>query len=125
MPAFYRIDKQKRLIVSTASGVLTLDDVLKQQQQLLKDSDFDPSFSQLVDFDDVTEVAVATDDVRRMAEKSIFEPGTRRALVAQKSDVAFGLSRMFEILRNLKGDEGVRAFRDRKQALTWLFSRED
>ena len=124
MAASYRIDKQKRLIVSTASGVLTLDDVLRQQERLLKDTDFDPSFSQLVDFDDVTEVAVATDDVRRMAEKSIFMPGTRRALVAQKSDVAFGLSRMFEILRNLKGDEGVRVFRDRDQAIAWLFSKE-
>jgi hypothetical protein len=125
MPASYRIDKQKKLIISTAFGVLTLDDVLKHQQQLVRDTDFDPSFSQLVDFDEVTEVAVATDDVRRMAERSIFVPGTRRALVAQKSDVAFGLSRMFEILRNLKGDQGVRVFRDREQALAWLFATED
>lgn len=125
MPASYRIDKQKRLVVSSAFGVLTLDDVLKHQQQLLKDRDFDPSFSQLVDLDEVTEVAMATDDVRRIAEKSIFVPGTRRAVVAQKSDVAFGLSRMFEILRNLKGDQGVRVFRDREKALAWLFSGED
>lgn len=124
MPASYRIDKQHRLIVSTASGVLTLDDMLQHQQQLLQDNDFDPSFSQLIDLDDVTQVAVATDDVRRIAEKSVFVPGTRRALVAQKSDVAFGLSRMFETLRNLKGDQGVRVFRDREQALAWLFAKE-
>jgi len=124
MPASYRIDKRNRLIVSTATGVLTTDDMVQHLRRLMKDKDFDPTFSQLVDFDDVTEIAVATDDVRKMAEKSIFSPGARRALVAEKSDVAFGLSRMFEILRDLKGDRDVRVFRDREQALAWLFAKD-
>ena len=124
MPASYRVNKRNRLIVSTATGVLTTDDMVQHLRRLMKDKDFDPTFSQLVDFDDVTEIAVATDDVRKMAEKSIFSPGARRALVAEKSDVAFGLSRMFEILRDLKGDRDVRVFRDREQALAWLFAKD-
>ena len=48
MPAYFRIDKERKLVMSTISGVFTLADGLAHQDILLKDLDFDPSFSQLL-----------------------------------------------------------------------------
>ncbi len=125
MPASYEIDKKQRLVMSTVSGVLTVDDIWAHQKRLAKDKDFDPSFSQLMDFNGVTEVVIKTDDVRKFAETSIFSPNSRRALVVERSDLIFGFSRMFEMLRGLKGDESIRVFRNRNEAMVWLFSRQD
>jgi hypothetical protein len=123
LSASYRIDKRQKLVVTTASGILTLADILDHQQRLLKDKDFDPGFSQLINFNAVKKFAVSTRDVRRLAGKSIFSPDARRALVAEKSDLVFGFSRMFEIIRDLRGDHRIRVFRDREQALAWLCSK--
>jgi hypothetical protein len=125
MPASYEIDKEQRLVMSTASGVLTVDDIWGHQKRLATDKDFDPNFSQLMDFNGVTEVAFETDDVRKFAETSIFSPNSRRALVVQRNDLVFGFSRMFEMLRSLRGDQSIRVFRNRNEALGWLFSRQD
>lgn len=45
MPAFYKIDKERRLVLSTAWGVFSLADALSHQRKLPKGPDFDPSFS--------------------------------------------------------------------------------
>jgi hypothetical protein len=49
MPAYFRIDKERRLVMSTISGIFTLADGLAHQENLLKDVDFDSSFCQLLD----------------------------------------------------------------------------
>lgn len=125
MPASYEIDKQQRLVTTIASGVLTADDIWDHQKRLTSDKDFDPSFSQLIDFNGVTELAVKIEDVRKLAETSIFSPDAWRALVIERNDLIFGFSRMFEMLRGLKGDHSIRVFRKRNEAIMWLFSRQD
>jgi len=40
MPAYFRIDKEHRLVLTTISGVFTLADGLAHQAKLLKDPDF-------------------------------------------------------------------------------------
>lgn len=124
MPASYEIDKQKRMVVTTAWGVCTVDDVLRFREQVLKDSDFDPSFSQLADFTAVTQFDVTAGEVRMLAGMNPFSPDSRRALVAE-SGVVFGLARMFEILRGLKGETHIRVFRSRSEALAWLLEKEE
>jgi hypothetical protein len=47
MAAFYKIDKERHLVMSTGAGVLTLPDLLAHQEKLLADPDFSPDFSQL------------------------------------------------------------------------------
>ena len=42
MPAFYKIDKQRGLVLSSGSGVLTKSDLVTHMQQLLHDPEFDP-----------------------------------------------------------------------------------
>jgi hypothetical protein len=85
MPFFYKIDKQRRLVMSTAAGVLTKADVIGHQDQLLKDPDFDPSFSQLSDLSHVTGFDVTGADMREMTERTIFSSESRRAVIVAAS----------------------------------------
>jgi hypothetical protein len=123
MPAFYKIDKERKLVMSSGSGVLTREDLLGHQERLLKDPEFDPTFSQLSDLTQITKVDVTPEDVRLAARKNIFSPQSRRALLV-KDDLQFGLARMFEIHRELAGEKGIRVFRNIDEALDWIFAKD-
>jgi hypothetical protein len=122
-PAFYKIDKERKLVLSSGSGVLTREDVLGHQERLSRDPDFDPSFSQLSDFTHITKIELTPEDVRLAAKKNIFSPESRRAMVVN-NDLQFGLARMFEIHRELAGEKGIRVFRKIEEALDWVFLRD-
>jgi hypothetical protein len=119
MPAYFRIEKNKRLVMSTLSGVFTLADGLAHQEKLLKDPDFDPNFSQLLDCTHVTKLELGPDDVRRLAQRSIFSPNSRRAILVS-NDLVFGFARMFVMFREASGEKGVRIYRDLDEALYWV-----
>jgi hypothetical protein len=67
MSVDYRIDKKRRLVLSTGSGVFTMADALAHQEKLLHDPDFAPDFCQLWDLSLVIEVQLTSDDLRRLA----------------------------------------------------------
>ncbi len=119
MPATYAIDKQRRLVITTGSGRITLADALAHQEKLRKDQDFDPSFSQIMDLTQVIEFALEANDIRRIAQTTIFSRESRRAIIAS-SDLVYGFGRMFEILREIAGENGIRVFRDLDEALDWI-----
>jgi hypothetical protein len=58
LPVSYKIDRKRRLVMTTWSGVLTEDEILAHQQQLVIDPDFDRSFSQVSDFTGVRAVEI-------------------------------------------------------------------
>jgi hypothetical protein len=122
MPATYEIDKQRRLVITTVSDRLTLADALSHQDKLLKDPDFDSSFSQLMDLTRASGSDLEASDIRKMAQRKIFSPGSRRAIVAS-SNLVYGFGRMFEILRENAGENGIRVFRDIDEAVDWLLSK--
>ena len=121
MPAFYKIDKEHKVVLSTASGVFDLAAAAAHQDQLLADPDFDPSYSQLLDFSHVTSVQINADDVRKLAQRNMFWPCARRALLVT-SDLEFGFGRMFQMLRENAGEKGIRVFRNLEDALKWIFN---
>jgi hypothetical protein len=121
MPATYEIDKQRRLVITTCLDQLTLADGLAHQEKLLKDPDFDPSFSQLMDCTRVNFSGFAANDIRKLAERNIFSPQSRRAIVVS-SNLVYGFGRMFEMLRDSAGENGIRIFRDLDEAVDWLLS---
>jgi hypothetical protein len=124
MPAFYKIDKEHRVVLSTASGVFDLAAALAHQDQLLADPDFDPTYSQLLDYSHVTDVRIDANDVRKLAERSVFWPCSRRAMYVTR-DIEYGFARMFELLRENAGEKGIRVFRNLDDALTWIFAGRD
>ncbi|HXE36355.1 MAG TPA: hypothetical protein VN087_20745 [Verrucomicrobiae bacterium] len=123
MPFSYKIDKGRKMVMSTGYGVFTLDDALAHQEKLRKDHDFDPSYCQLMDFTHVTKLDLRAEDVRRLAEASIFAHDSKRAILAT-SDTAFGFARMFEILRTTRGEKGIQAFRNLDDALDWVLAKD-
>lgn len=118
MSADYEIDTDRRIIFSTASGVLTEDDLRGHRKQLRADPFFDPSFDQLWDCSEVTKVAVGIEVVRFLSRSSSYEAGAKRAVVAP-DDITFGLARMFQTLHE-DAPEEVRIFRSREEARRWL-----
>jgi hypothetical protein len=119
MPLFYKIDKPHKLVMTTASGVFDLAAAYAHQDQLLKDPDFDPVYSQLLDFTQVTKVEFSADDVRQIARRSVFWPCSSRAILVN-DDLLFGLATLFEMLRANAGEKGVRVFRSLNDALDWI-----
>jgi len=123
VPAFYTIDRERELVLSSGSGILTQEDVSNHMERLSTDPDFDPNFSQVLDFTNVTAVEIRPDDIRRLAERNIFSSHSRRAFVV-KDDLHFGLARMYEIYRELHGEMGIRVFRNFDDAMNWILAGE-
>jgi len=120
MPLNYVVDKQHRLVTSTASGVVTYSDVTSHQSRLKNDPDFDPTFDQLVDGTAVTQIELTTDNVRAIARQRLFAAGSRQA-IATGSEFAYGMARMFELYRDGAGTGRlVRVFNGLEAAQEWL-----
>ena len=113
------IDKQRRLITTTAEGRVMFDDVRGHQDRLLADPDFDPSFDQLIDGTAATKFEISADEARTLAERRILSPGSRRPFVATEPHI-FGLARMMEIYREGREYAEVHVFYSMDEALTWL-----
>lgn len=122
MPAEYQIDKNRRLVLTNCSDVLTMADLLAHGDRLLQDPDFTPNFCHFMDLSLVTEVELSSEELRRLAQRQVFSPESRRALLVG-NDLTYGLSRMFGIHREMLGEAGIRVFRDRAEALDWVLGK--
>jgi hypothetical protein len=118
MPTSYRIDKSLGMIFSSASGVVTDDDLRGHQRSVLADPDFDPRFNQIWDFQRVDDVEVSNAVLRALAESKSFSAESKRAVVAPR-DVVYGMARMFQMLHE-EAPEAFRVFRSPAEARAWL-----
>lgn len=119
VPTFYRIDKKRRFVHSTVSGEFTYDEAIAHQRDLSADRDFDPTFAQICDFTYATLAKISSEEVVKFAQRSIFSPDARRALIIPNLP-DYGLGRMYETVRGLEGQTGVRAFRTLEEAVDWV-----
>jgi len=99
---------------------VTREDILFHQQRLAADPDFSRNFSQLADFSRMAKSEIKATDVASFAAKNIFAPESRRAIIVA-DDEAFGLARMFEILRDAKGEAGIRVFLSVEEGFDWIY----
>lgn len=63
MPAHYVINVENRIVLTTFSGVLTLKDAAEQGTRLQHDPIFDSGFSELIDLNGVSEVALGYSEI--------------------------------------------------------------
>lgn len=125
MPCSYVIDRNKRLVITTARDRITFAEVMEHQDRLRADPAFNPDFNQLVDATEVTEVDATVDEVKRVANRRIFSPSSRRAFVATNPDV-FGVGRLLGAhLAMGRSPQQVNIFYDLPSALRWLGLNED
>ena len=122
MAAFYHIDKDRKLVMSTVSGALTRDDLESHMRKLRSDPDFDPRFSQLADFTHMTKLEVTADDIRYFARTSVFDSDSRRAFIVG-DDVSALLAEMFALLRKVAGERGRCVFRTLEEGIEWILPR--
>ena len=113
----HTIDKERRLILTTAEGRVTFDDIKDHQDRLLVDRDFDESLDQLIDTTAATKIDLSIRDAKVLAERRIVSPNSRRAFVATKPYI-FGLGRLMEIYHQPFGDGQV--FHSKDEALEWI-----
>lgn len=119
MPADFHVDAERRVVFSKGTGVLSQADVLDHMDRLMCHPDFLPEFDQLVDFRQLTKVALSSEEVRGLARRKIFSSQSKRAFVVA-TDLQFGLSRLFATYREFESEKGVSVFREMKEALDWL-----
>lgn len=121
IPALYKIDKERKLVLTTGFGFITKEEVLALQDRMSNDPELDPSFSQVADFAGLTGTDVVLADVQTFAQRDVFSIHSRRAIVV-KGDVAFGFAKIFELCRQLSGASGIRVFRSSDEAFAWILS---
>ena len=119
MPADYKIDTSRKMVFSIAYGNLTDQDVFKHQDKLRNDPDFDPSFSQLVDCTNVTEIdGLTSEALYVLAERDPFGLGSRRAFVAPQNP-EYNVFRLYELLTTVHEDVVV-VFKEMREAREFL-----
>lgn len=91
------IDVKQRLVVSTFSGEINDAEFLQVPSLIRSHPDFDPGFSEIVDFSGVTAGTLSILVIQELAQrKSIYSPASMHLVIAPQDHV-FGLSRMSQV----------------------------
>lgn len=118
MPVDYSIDPALGVVFSRWSGLVTTSEIIANAEQLREDPEFEGNYSELVDMRDFsgTDATSACLDgiIRRVDPYSVV---SRHAVLAP-GRAAFGIARMYQILRG----EGANCevFRKEEEARRWL-----
>ncbi len=123
MPTFYKIDTERKFVLTSGSGFITKQEVLALQDQMSNDPEFDPGFSQVADFSQLTDTDIGLADIRIFAQRDVFSIHSRRAIVV-KGAVALGFARVFELSLQLCGASGIRVFCDPAEAFAWVVAQD-
>lgn len=118
MPATYRIDTDLGVVFTEASGIVTDQDLLNNQDSLRSDRNFRPNLKKLADFRAVTDIEVTAAGVRALAAANPFGANSKCAMVTDNITV-FGLGRMFELVQPYPKGE-FRLFHSISEARAWL-----
>ena len=120
MPFTIETNQSKRLLFLGGCGVLSDEDVRAMVMAAIAHSEAEGLIGALVDLTKVENMDTSQDAVKSAAatnRRSTSLQGLRFAVVAPE-DIAFGLARMYELLRDDEGSTHV--FREYEAALRWL-----
>ncbi|MBW2397174.1 MAG: hypothetical protein JRG95_23235 [Deltaproteobacteria bacterium] len=125
MPLHFRIDEEAGLVITTAEGRVSAEDLVAHARELAKTPN--RPLRELVDFSETVEITLPTEAVsdaaRFLRDEDQNAAGSRVAMVA-KADAVFGMMRLFEAYRAHSGVL-IRVFRNRDDALRWLAGEAD
>ena len=125
MPLAYRIDREAKLVVAAGYGTLTDADVFRYERETGARSDM-IGYDELVDMSSVTAIDMVTDErVEELATEAAVRDavhGPAKLAIVAPDDIAFGLSRIFQIYRQVEpgSTKNVRVFRTMDAALEFL-----
>lgn len=114
-----QVDTDHRLITITLSGVMR-DSDLSRLFGSVGGPDVESDFDLLVDLQYVNCRGISTQTISTMAmTPPVLASPARRAVVA-RTEVCFGLVRMYEMLRNTEYGGSVQVFRNLAEARHWM-----
>ncbi len=120
MSCTYFIDHQRRLVITTGSGRVTVAEIKSHREQLVADPDFHPDFDQLIDMTEVSALDLSMDEAKSAGRHPHFSSKSRRAWVATTPDI-FAMGRLMAAHDELaRGPAHVGVFYERAAALQWL-----
>ncbi len=122
MPISYRIDRERKLVLTTATGVLTDDELLDHKQALIGDPEFEPGMRELSDVRTIERLAVTPAGVRKMValdQEHLDRLGDYRLAIVAPADASFGTARMYQMLTEANV-QNIGVFRDMAEAEQWL-----
>ncbi len=122
MPISYRIDKQRRLVLTTATGVLTEEELLDHKRALIVDPEFEPGMRELTDVRTIERLSVTAAGVRKMValdQDHTDRLGDYRLAIVAPTDASFGTARMYQMLTEANV-QSIGVFRNMEEAEQWL-----
>lgn len=101
MPVVLKIDRRRKVVYSAFYGKTTDQEVADHRAAIAGDPDFNPAFSEIVDFTGVTEVALSEASLTVMAKNpSLFQDSATHIIVAP-ADLVFNLASKYKAFARL------------------------
>jgi hypothetical protein len=117
MALTYTIDRDAGIVLATATGPTSTQDIADYQARVSADPLFSPAHHQLIDFRESTPTDIFGPQIEGLFNTTPFSSASRRAYVVSPG-VGFGLARMAEMMTD--GRLSVRAFEEIEPARQWL-----
>ena len=91
------IDANQRVVIATFTGEIDDADLFSIHSLIRSRPDFDPDFSEILDFSGVTSANLSTAAIQQVSQRpSNFNPTSKHIVVAPH-DYLFGLARMSQV----------------------------
>lgn len=114
----YSIDARRRLVVSRASGVFTPEDVVAVRELVARDPAFDPTYDQIIDLTEATDLKFDYDTMLAVAASSLSQSFVRRAIVARTA-AQYSLACIFQVASEQSGQR-IDIFATFEEAAEWM-----
>ena len=98
MPVVLKIDPHRQVVHSTFYGRITDTELLGHSKRIASDPDFNPQFSDIVDFSDVTEPAITESTIAALAANPTLFSSSAIHIVIAPAAVIFQLGAKFKEL---------------------------
>ena len=123
MPVEHSFDTDANLLIVVLRGPVSDEDLLKYARHITEDPSISAGHNELIDLREVETGGEVTSPVLRRIASMFSEidrtPEQTRVAMVANSDVAYGLSRMYQAFRS-ESPLDLRVFREVSEARSWL-----
>lgn len=122
MPISYTIVPDQKIAYIKAWGKVVVEEIMTEGTRMFAETEWENGFNILCDYREITDFNLKNEDVEQVVDQDkkhehLFDK-SKLAIVA-KSDLVFGISRMWEML-SLDSNLTKMIFRDMNDAENWL-----
>jgi len=122
MPISFEIDSSQKAVFVTGTGALTKVAILGYLKELFQDPGFDPTFNHLIDYTNISEVAINSGDLMELVEstKSSDPREGKIAFVVGDNEGRYFLSNFYTEFSRLAKGQDMQSFETVEAAKEWL-----